>query len=355
MSRYPGRVFFIEEPVIHEGTDKYEVTPTQSGNVSVVTPKLETRNEFDKDERLRILLDQLISSENISGYIAWYYSPMALRFSDHLDPLVTIYDCMDELSAFKFAPPELRELESELFNKADVVFTGGNALFEAKKNFHHNMYSFPSSIDRSHFIQARQNLQEPVDQSSIGHPRFGFFGVLDERLDIVLVDELARMRPDWNFIFVGPVVKIDPDSLPRRSNIFYLGGKTYSELPAYLAGWDVAMMPFAINDSTRFISPTKTPEYLCGGKPVISTPITDVVNDYGSAGLVHIAQNAGEFVIAGETVLKGEDSDGWLKKVDDRLAHNSWDITWQQMEALIDSLIYKLPTIEKSSNKTIKY
>lgn len=163
--------------------------------------------------------------------------------------------------------------------------------------------------------------------------------MLDERLDIALVKELASLRPDWSIILIGPVVKIDPDLLPRQSNIYYLGPKNYSELPLYLAGWDIAIMPFAINESTEFISPTKTPEYLCGGKPVISTPISDVVSDYGQPGLVSIAANAGEFVIAAEEILRNPDRQAWLEEVDKSLAVNSWDITWEQMSALITSVL----------------
>jgi glycosyltransferase involved in cell wall biosynthesis len=346
MIRYPGRVFFIEEPVPTQEDDHYDVVRSQA-NVWLITPRLAERQDPKQDsERLRQILDRVVNSYEISEYISWYYSPMALKFSDHLCPIVTVYDCMDELSAFKFAPPELKELEMNLMARADLVFTGGNKLFEAKKKYHHNMYAFPSSIDKEHFRKARNPLNQTADQSPIPHPRLGFFGVIDERLDIKLLDELARMRPDWNIILIGPVVKIDPASLPLHPNIYYLGAKKYDDLPAYLAGWDIAIMPFAINESTEFISPTKTPEYLCGGKPVISTPISDVVNDYGKDGLVSIAANAGEFVLAAEQIFGREDTSDWLARVDERLANNSWDITWEQMMSLITSAILKRVTKE---------
>ena len=188
---------------------------------------------------------------------------------------------MDELSAFKFAPPQLREAETALFNAADIVFTGGHSLYQAKKHLHHNIYPFPSSIEKEHFSKARIHNQEPPDQQHIPHPRLGFFGVLDERFDIELIREAAIRKPEWNFILLGPVVKINHDDLPRLSNIYYPGGKTYNELPAYISGWDIALVPFALNESTKYISPTKTPEYLAAGKPVISTAITDVVKPYG--------------------------------------------------------------------------
>ena len=207
-----------------------------------------------------------------------------------------IYDCMDELSAFKGADSQLPSLEKELFRCVDLVFTGGQSLYEAKCNQHGAVHAFPSSIDASHFGKARTAVPDPEDQSSIPHPRLGFFGVIDERFDSELLDQVAAKRPDWNFVMIGPVVKIDPDSLPKHTNIHYLGAKKYDELPDYLAGWDIALLLFARNESTRFISPTKTPEYLAAGKPVISTSIRDVVRPYGELKLVEIADTPDEFI-----------------------------------------------------------
>jgi UDP-galactopyranose mutase len=238
---------------------------------------------------------------------------------------------MDELSAFKFAPPELKLREAEMFQKADLIFTGGYSLYEAKKNMHSNIYPFPSSIEKEHFSLARKIVAQPADQQNIPHPRIGFFGVIDERMNIDLVATVASQRPDWHFVMIGPVVKIDPSSLPRTHNIHYLGGKTYQELPAYLAGWDIAMIPFALNESTRFISPTKTPEYLSAGKRVISTSITDVVNPYGTNKLVTIADTPEEFITGIESVLTQKDKTKWLEDVDNFLADNSWDNTWKKM------------------------
>jgi UDP-galactopyranose mutase len=177
--------------------------------------------------------------------------------------------------------------------------------------------------------------------------RFGFFGVIDERFDIDMIDEVAKAKPEWQFVLLGPVVKIDPASLPTHSNIHFLGGKKYEELPNYLAGWDIAIIPFAINESTRFISPTKTPEYLAAGKPVISTPIRDVVSPYGQNKLVHIAKNAKEFIAAAEVELAKKRRSAWVKKVDEFLDGNSWDRTWSQMVRLIESTIEQNSTVKK--------
>ncbi len=176
---------------------------------------------------------------------------MALAIGNSFDPQFIVYDCMDELSLFKNAPAVLKEREKELFNKSDLVFTGGDSLYQAKKDSHNNIYSFPSSIDKEHFMQARQILDKQKDQALIPHPRFGFYGVIDERFDIELIRSVAEKKPDWHFVIIGPVVKIDPEILPKRNNIHYLGGKNYDELPKYLAGWDVAIIPFLRNDSTN--------------------------------------------------------------------------------------------------------
>ena len=212
-------------------------------------------------------------------------------------------------------------------------------MYEVKRDQHPAVYAFPSSIDASHFGKAREALTDPEDQANIPHPRLGFFGVIDERFDVQLLDEVAAKRPDWHFVIIGPVVKIDPEALPKHANIHYLGGKKYSELPDYLAGWDIALLLFARNESTRFISPTKTPEYLAAGKPVISTSIRDVVRPYGEKNLVEIADTPDELISAAEKILSVEDRSEWLRKVDAFLENVSWDKTWAQMSNLIDEVI----------------
>jgi UDP-galactopyranose mutase len=280
------------------------------------------------------LLDELFVRFEIAEYLLWVYAPMATVYAEHLQPVATVYDCMDELTLFKDAPPQLHEREAALLEAADVVFTGGHSLYEAKRELHPNVHVFPSSVEAEHFAAARGGLPEPADQAPIPRPRLGFFGVLDERLDLDLVGALADARPEWQLVFCGPVTKIDPATLPRRPNIHWLGPKPYAELPAYLAGWDVALMPFASNDATRFISPTKTLEYLAAGRPVVSTPVRDVVRPYGEDGLVLVAEGADGFAAAIEAALaRGGEAE--LARVDELLAQTSWDRTWEQMERLV--------------------
>jgi glycosyltransferase involved in cell wall biosynthesis len=333
------RVFFVEEPIFHDGANRLQINETVK-NVYVIVPHLQhglSEQEILKSQRE--LINDMISVMEINKYFCWYYTPMALPFSDHLEPTVTVYDCMDELSAFKFAPVALKENEQLLLKKADVVFTGGYSIYEAKQKAHAHIYPFPSSIDRDHFAKARSIEQDPTDQAGIPHPRFGFYGVIDERFDIDMIEAAATARPDWQFVLIGPIVKIDPASLPRNKNIHYLGGKDYKELPNYLAGWDVAVIPFAQNESTRYISPTKTPEYLAAGKPVISTPIRDVVSPYGDNKLVHIAATAEDFIRHGDAILAEKDRAPWLSQVDAFLAGNSWDRTWSEMAQHIETRI----------------
>jgi glycosyltransferase involved in cell wall biosynthesis len=323
--------------MFYEGAQpRLEVSTREGGNIHIVVAHLpHGLTPQESDARQIELLNAFFAEKKLDRFIFWYYTPMALEITRQLKPVLTVYDCMDELSAFKGASPRLRELEAELFQKADLVFTGGQSLYESKKNQHQEVYAFPSSIDKTHFAQARQQVPEPADQAGIPHPRFGFYGVLDERFDIELLREISALRPDWHFVLVGPVVKIDPADLPQAENIHYLGGKSYQELPVYLSGWDVALLLFARNESTRFISPTKTPEYLAAGKPVVSTSIRDVVRPYGDAGLVHIADTPLSFVAAIEKALLQNNNKEWLAKTDEFLSGISWDTTWQNMVCLM--------------------
>jgi len=331
-------VYVFEEPVWGGDADPFLEVRAEPCGVTVLTPRVRDWTSIeDAVAAQRRMLDDLLAPLAGAELTFWYYTPMALAFSGHVVADITVYDCMDELSAFRFAPPELITREAALLARADLVFTGGRSLYEAKKDRHRSVHCFPSSIDKAHFGAAREpDRVDPPDQAAIPHPRLGFFGVLDERLDRDLLAELADLRPDWHLVLIGPTAKIDPSELPQRPNIHWLGPKAYSELPAYLAGWDAGFMPFARNDSTRFISPTKTPEFLAAGLPVISTPIRDVIADYGERGLVAIADDAATIAAAAERLLAGPEP-GWLARVDAALADASWDRTWAEMSALMEA------------------
>jgi glycosyltransferase involved in cell wall biosynthesis len=331
-----GRVLYVEESMRVHGSSRLDVQTDISG-VLVAVPQVDVDLSDDDSSRAqRRLLREAVAAYMPESYVLWFYTPMAIALAHELAAATVVYDCMDELSAFAGAPAELRERELELFRLADVVFTGGQTLYEAKRSQHRNVHAFPSSVDVAHFAQARTRAVEPIDQARIPHPRIGFFGVIDERMDYPLLRGVAEARPDWHMVLIGPTVKVDPASLPQGPNIHYLGRRPYTELPSYIAGWDVATLPFARNESTRFISPTKTPEYLAAGKPVVSTSIRDVVRPYGQLGLARIADDVSSFVDAIDESLHC-DATETRRVADDFLSHLSWDETWLQMKRVIEA------------------
>jgi UDP-galactopyranose mutase len=260
-------------------------------------------------------------------------------FPQRLKPSAVVYDCMDELSMFKGAPARLHANERKLLSMAHLVFTGGVSLYEYKRPLHPNIYPFPSGVDVAHFAQARGRIHERQEQLGIPHPRLGYAGVIDERIDLALIQEAARLRPEWHFIYIGPVVKIDPASLPMAPNIHWLGMQDYQDLPSFFAGWDVAIMPFAINDATRFISPTKTPEFLSSGLQVVSTPVRDVVRPYGDLGLARIAGTPDEFVAACDQAMAFKMGLKWRERADAFLETMSWNSVWSSMNILLEEFI----------------
>lgn len=333
-------VWYVEEPQWGE-TLRLEIRPIDD-QIQVVVPHLP--HGIDAQTALRLqrqLINQFMDRQQVTDFIAWYYTPMALPFTNHLQPRLTVYDCMDELSAFSGASPALLEQEETLMGRAHLIYTGGYSLYEAKQDRHPQVFAFPSCIDFAHFVPARGPITDPDDQRSIAGPRIGFCGVIDERLNLGLLAELANRRPDWQFILLGPVVKIDPASLPQGPNLHYLGMKSYRDLPAYFGNWQAALLPFAINAATQYISPTKTPEYLAAGLPVVSTPIVDVVRSYGGLGPVLIGGSVAAFEKALTLALDSQ-YDTHEDTTDAMLREQSWDNTWQQMQRLMNTQLHAL-------------
>jgi protoporphyrinogen oxidase/glycosyltransferase involved in cell wall biosynthesis len=330
------RIFFIEEPVHTTGASHWQYT-TAAANLTICRPHTPVDAAGFHDLQLpslRVLMEELQKQFDIRHPLAWVYTPMALPLMVGLQAELVIYDCMDELSAFKQAPRQLVQRESAMFKIADLVFTGGPSLFQAKRNRHHSVHCFPSSVDREHFAAASDPGLEAGAQRHLPHPRLGFFGVIDERLDVQLLGDLAATHPDWQIVMVGPVVKIDPSTLPRGPNLHYFGQQPYAALPQYLAGWDVCLLPFAMNESTRFISPTKTLEYMAAEKPIVSTPVLDVAEPYGH--IVRIGTGA-EFIEQCELALRESSEERSQRVCATRatLGRTSWEQTVAQMQALI--------------------
>lgn len=334
------QVIFVEEPAFRDqATPLMSMRDSEDGAVTIATPVLPSEGRAPEtiERSLVALVDGLIETIAPEDRIFWFYTPMMVDLVEGKDAAAVVYDCMDELSKFLGAPDDLIDREIRLLDRADLVFTGGRNLYEAKRDRHPSVHAFPSSVDRGHFAAAR-DLAEPADQRDIPHPRLGYYGVVDERIDLDTLAALADANGEWSIVVVGPVVKIDPAKLPRRDNLHYLGQKAYRDLPAYLAGWDVALMPFAMNEATRFISPTKTLEYLAGGKPVVSTPIKDVVGDHGHLAAISIAEPGLPFVDACGDALQPLGKVN-LPEIDAHLAIHSWDRTQKQMQALIDQVM----------------
>ncbi|HTM01072.1 MAG TPA: glycosyltransferase, partial [Candidatus Omnitrophota bacterium] len=275
-------VLFVEEPVTNGAITGLEVTRV-APRIRVVQPHLRVDGPGfgQRQERiLRAQLERLLEREGWDRFVAWLYTPMAVSLAQSLNPRAIVYDCMDEPSQFLHAPAEIRQRERELFECADAVFTGGPSLHEAKRRFHPYAHCFPSSVDLKHFASAT-SIPDAREQARLPRPRLGFFGAIDERMDLDILRHLAAERPRWSLVLVGPVVEIERSSLPWGANLRYMGQQPYHDLPGYLAGWDVCLVPFAKNDATRYISPPKVLEYMAADRPIVSTTITDVVQPYG--------------------------------------------------------------------------
>ena len=330
-------ILFVEEPMHTEGQarlEKMAVAP----NITVYRPHTPIQQWGFHDDQLPTLqglLGDLVPDGERP--VVWFYTPMALPLLQGLNPSLVVYDCMDELAAFKNPPKQLLQRESALLNLADLVFTGGPSLYEAKKDRHANAHCFSSSVDAKHFRQALDSAISHPDQAHVAGPRLGFYGVIDERFDTDLVRQMAAAHPEWQIVLVGPVVKIDPAELPRADNVHYMGQRNYDELPKFLAGWDLCLLPFAMNDSTKFISPTKVLEYMAAEKLSVSTPITDVKVPYGD--VVAIASTAGEYIAACEQMLAAADEEKarLVERMRDIVANTSWDKTASRMHELIST------------------
>jgi UDP-galactopyranose mutase len=338
------RVLFVEEPTQESGPARLQVGAAEAG-VTVVKPLTPLPSRGFADDQIALiapLVSELVDAEGIDEPIVWFYTPMALPLLACLRPLAVVYDCMDELSAFAGAPPQLREREAQLMERADLVLTGGPSLYEAKRHLHPNVLCLPSSVDAKHFsVEGRSGDEAMVErarqlQGAIAGPRLGYFGVIDERMDLDLVRRLADADPRWNVIMVGPVVKIDPASVPQRPNLHWLGQQPYELLPRLIEGWEVGLLPFAINESTRFISPTKTLEYMAAGKPAVSTAVKDVATLYGD--VVRIARSADEFVAACAAALEEPPAKRCerLLAMQASVARSSWARTAETIHAALE-------------------
>lgn len=332
------KVVFVEEPFPGaEGNHLERLQPV--AGVEVWRPHLAGSEPGFHDNHLPALkpmIEAAIRDSRLQDYGVWFYTPMAIPLVADLEPRVVVYDCMDELASFKNAPRQLMQRENALFKMADLVFTGGRSLFEAKRHRHANVHCFPSSVDAQHFTSDAGRPPHPAQPQADG-PLLGYCGVIDERIDLGLIADMARQRPQWQFVMVGPTAKLDPAVLPREPNVHWLGQRDYGDLPSLISGWDICLMPFALNEATRFISPTKTLEYMACGKPCVSTAIKDVVDPYSH--VVSIASDSAGFIAACGALLTQSASERTehARRMAEVVGRTSWDRTAEAMVRLIEA------------------
>jgi UDP-galactopyranose mutase len=332
------RVFIMEEPIFEGDTTSLHVRDGGAG-ILVATPWLPLgMRGAEATVAQRRLLDAWLDEHALQDFVAWYDTPMALAFTEHLEPRLVVYDCADELSACQGAARSLRRREAEMMARAHVVLTAGPAFYESKKERHPSVHWVADGADVARFARARRMQSEPEDQAAIPHPRLGYFGPLDERLDRALVEGVASARPEWQLVLIGAPPGAGPVSV--RPNVHCLGPKDERELPAYVAGWDVAILPFAQSRATRFVRPAQPAELLAAGRSIVATPVPDVVKPYAELGLVEVASGMRAFVAAVEHALGEATRDaGWRRKVDGFLAGMSWDQTWARASAIVDAAL----------------
>jgi UDP-galactopyranose mutase len=348
------RVFYVEEPVYEAGGPPGMRLQRTGEGVWRVMPILPAGvKAAERVRMLRELVDDLVAEWAMERFLLWYYAPTAVELTAHLRPVGVVYDCTSETHGWLGERSNVAKNERRLLRSADVVFTAGRSVHEAKRAMHPNTHLFPSSVDAAHFAAARAGNEEPMDQRRISRPRIGYAGIVDRRLNLELVAEMAALQPTWQFVFVGPVER-DPATLPVAPNIHYLGPKTYAAMPSYLAGWDVAMMPLTRNEVTRYMSPGETAEYLAAGRPVVSTSVPDIVSTYGNRDLVRLADTPHEFIVAIAASLTEERGPKQCE-ADVFLSGMSWDRTWREMTQCIEQTLSEraslgLPPLEAANS-----
>lgn len=332
MSRFASRcrVVYIDPPQTVGAHEKAHLQERPGDNgVRVLRPILPARQG---DTNIQVLSQFMASvlAECGPNIILWIYSPIATMFAAlaKSQTKLTVYDCMDDYASFQtgFAPSEMRSQERLLLSLVDLVFTGGHSMYEARKQRHPRVYCFPSGVEITHYQQVYDPMIEvPPEMADLAHPRLGYFGVLDERIDWALIQAVAEQRPTWQWVLIGPEDPTIPGQLPRAANIHYLGQQPYPKLPAYLKGFDIATMPFVLSEATRSTSPTKTLEYLAGGKPVISTSVPDVVAFYNE--IVYIADGVHAWLESVDEIASATPAQlqSRLDRAQPILEQSSWD------------------------------
>ena len=341
------RVLFIEGPETIEGLSASKVTLREVDdypNVVVLQTQMPAAKfhdgEWIDDERRRLVQSVLAGplGRSFDSNVQWFYDPMAVTaFAGQMNERAIVYDCMDQLSQFRYAPPELVKRERELLAVADVVFAGGPKIWEEKRKHNSNSFCYGCGVDLAHFALAREsNCPMPADVCDLPRPIFGYIGVVDERLDYDLIGRVAEANPEGSVVMVGPWTKVDPATFPQARNIHWLGNRDYSLLPAYAKAFTVCLMPFALNEATEFINPTKALEYMATGRPIVSTAVPDVVRQFSN--VVSVASSPPEFVAACGRVAR-KPNRAAISRGLDLARNNSWESIVRKLEAHVEEAI----------------
>lgn len=356
------RILFVEGPLLHDSFAPPSYTVRQvpeHTNITVMQTSFPAsrfhEGQWVDQERCRLLEEALAGPLRglFSDPVQWFYDPMAApAHIGKFDERAVIYDCMDELSQFKFAPPEIIQRERFLLKEADVVFTGGRKMCESKSRFNRNCHFYGCGVDVEHFSQARSPHTQVPHDVPMGDAKFvlGYFGVVDERLDYELIAKLAEANSCWQVVMIGPTCKVDPEALPKAQNLHWLGRREYAQLPNYTKAFDVCLMPFAMNEATEFINPTKALEYMATGRPIASTPVPDVVSNFSR--VVKIASNHDEFI---EICLKEtlQPDDAAIERGIRMAEENQWDAIVQKLEKHIEEALQRKQFPKRKSKREI--
>lgn len=340
-------VLFVQEPIAVEGLAAPRARIREAEGLPNLTvlalefprPLIAAREACD-DAQYRLVREALTGSlgRKFARPVQWFYDPMAVvPFAGKMEERAVVYDCMDQLSQFRGAPPELIRRERELLNLADVVFAGGPKIHKAKRLVNTNCHCYGCGVDVKHFGRAAAaSTSIPDDLSALPGPRLGYFGVVDERMDYELVAALADAHPEWSVVIIGPWTKVDPGTFPQRANLHWFGGRDYQQLPNYVKGFDVCLMPFAINEATEFINPTKALEYMAAARPIVSTAIEDVVLQFSD--VVHVAHNRDGFIQACEEAVQRPDQQR-IARGRELASGNSWEEIVDRLEGHIEDAL----------------
>ncbi len=294
-----------------------------------------------------VTLRWLMWREGIRRPITWFMIPHLSSVVGELGERFSVYYCIDDYSALPDVNPDVvRAMDEELTRKADLVFVASDTLLDRKCALNPRTRVSPHGVDFEHFARAQDDrLPVPTDVASLPQPVIGFFGLIERWIDLDLVDFLAERRPEWTFVLIGRVA-VPEDQLPRRSNIHFLGKRSYSDLPAYGKMFDAAIIPYRLTRQVLHANPIKLREYLAMGKPIVSVS-TPEIDKY--ADVVEIAHSREEYLAKLDAVLARPPAPEEIRRRMDRVASESWDARLQEVLEVVNEHLAGSARIEPTA------